>query len=221
MSPTVFFATAASGCPSHNALKSCSAPAELIAARKLEIATQAASEGGKPLKDSITEVERGIDGILNCIEVLRTEAGHVIPMGLNATSQNRVAFTQYEPIGVVAAVSAFNHPFNLIVHQVVPAIAVSAPVIVKPAANTPLSCRTLLQILAEAGLPTGWAQMVLPTDNAVTGKSGLRPAGGFLQFHRLGGRRLDVALDPGTRHSLRAGAWWRGAGDPRSGRRSR
>ena len=100
--------------------------AELIAARKVEIATQAASEGGKPLKDSITEVERGIDGILNCIEVLRTEGGHVIPMGLNATSANRVAFTQYEPLGVVAAVSAFNHPFNLIVHQVVPAIAVSA-----------------------------------------------------------------------------------------------
>jgi acyl-CoA reductase-like NAD-dependent aldehyde dehydrogenase len=127
--------------------------ADLIDERKVEIATQAASEGGKPLKDSITEVERGIDGILNCIEVLRTECGHVIPMGLNATSANRVAFTQYEPIGVVAAVSAFNHPFNLIVHQVVPAIAVSAPVIVKPAANTPLSCRTLLDILARPACP--------------------------------------------------------------------
>lgn len=116
--------------------------ATLITKRKVEIALQAASEGGKPLKDSIAEVERGIDGIHGCIEVLRTEGGHVIPMGLNATSANRVAFTQYEPIGVVVAVSAFNHPFNLIVHQVVPAIAVSAPVIVKPARNTPLSCKT-------------------------------------------------------------------------------
>ena len=181
--------------------------AELIAARKLEIATQAASEGGKPLKDSITEVERGIDGILNCIEVLRTEGGHVIPMGLNATSQNRVAFTQYEPIGVVAAVSAFNHPFNLIVHQVVPAIAVSAPVIVKPAANTPLSCQTLLQILAEAGLPTGWAQMVLPTDNAVTGRLVSDPRVGFFSFigSAAVGWMLRSTLAPGTRCALEHG----------------
>jgi acyl-CoA reductase-like NAD-dependent aldehyde dehydrogenase len=50
-----------------------------------------------------------------------------------------MAFTRLEPIGVVVAVSAFNHPLNLIVHQVAPAIAVGCPVIVKPAAATPLS----------------------------------------------------------------------------------
>jgi acyl-CoA reductase-like NAD-dependent aldehyde dehydrogenase len=181
--------------------------AELISTRKVQIATQAANEGGKPLKDSITEVERGIDGILNCIEVLRTEAGHVVPMGLNATSANRVAFTQYEPIGVVAAVSAFNHPFNLIVHQVIPAIAVSAPVIVKPAANTPLSCQTLLDILAEAGLPKGWAQMVLPTENAITGKLVSDPRVGFFSFigSAAVGWMLRSTLAPGTRCALEHG----------------
>ncbi|MGE8064503.1 aldehyde dehydrogenase family protein [Pseudomonas sp. NPDC089569] len=181
--------------------------AELVSARKVEIATQAASEGGKPLKDSLAEVERGIDGILNCIEVLRTEGGHVIPMGVNAASANRVAFTQFEPIGVVAAVSAFNHPFNLIVHQVVPAIAVSAPVIVKPAANTPLSCRTLLDIFTEAGLPEGWAQMVLPTDNAITGKLVSDPRVGFFSFigSAAVGWMLRSTLAPGTRCALEHG----------------
>lgn len=181
--------------------------AELIRLRKLELATQAASEGGKPLRDSITEVERGIDGILNCIEVLRNDGGHVIPMGLNATSANRVAFTQYEPIGVVVAVSAFNHPFNLIVHQVVPAIAVSAPVVVKPAANTPLSCKALLDILTEAGLPEGWAQMVLPVDNALTGKLVADPRVGFFTFIGSApvGWMLRSTLAPGARCALEHG----------------
>lgn len=180
---------------------------QLISSRKVEIATQAASEGGKPLKDSIAEVERGIDGILSCIEVLRTEAGHVIPMGLNATSSNRVAFTQFEPIGVVAAVSAFNHPFNLIVHQVVPAIAVSAPVIVKPAANTPLSCKALIDVLKEAGLPDGWAQMVVPDDNLVTGKLVSDPRVGFFTFigSAAVGWMLRSTLAPGTRCALEHG----------------
>ncbi|SPO55751.1 NAD-dependent aldehyde dehydrogenase [Pseudomonas sp. JV551A1] len=181
--------------------------ATLISERKVEIATQAASEGGKPLKDSITEVERGIDGIRGCIEVLRTEGGHVIPMGLNATSANRVAFTQYEPIGVVVAVSAFNHPFNLIVHQVVPAIAVSAPVIVKPARNTPLSCKTLVDILYEAGLPEGWAQMVLPTNNEITTNLVADPRVGFFTFIGSAnvGWMLRSKLAPGARCALEHG----------------
>ena len=56
-------------------------------------------------------------------------------MNLNAASANRMAYTLREPIGVVIAVSVFNHPLNLIVHQVIPAVAVGCPVIVKPAAS--------------------------------------------------------------------------------------
>ena len=97
--------------------------AALITERREAIARQAAHEGGKPYKDSLVEFDRGIDGIASCVEVLRTEAGHVVPMGLNATSAGRVAFTQHEPIGVVVGVSAFNHPFNLVVHQLAPAVA--------------------------------------------------------------------------------------------------
>ena len=98
---------------------------------------------------------RAIDGVLHCAELLRSEAGHVVPMGVNAASAGRIAFTQHEPIGVVVAVSAFNHPLNLIVHQVGPAIAAGCPVIVKPATDTPLSCLRFVAILREAGLPHG------------------------------------------------------------------
>ena len=121
--------------------------AQLIRERRDTIAVSAAREGGKPLIDSLVEVDRAADGVECCIEELRSSAGNVIPMQVDQNSASRVAFTQYEPIGVVVAVSAFNHPFNLIVHQVAPAIAAGCPVIVKPAESTPLSCKVFIEIL--------------------------------------------------------------------------
>ena len=91
------------------------------------LATESAREGGKPLIDSRVEVARAIDGVKNCAEVMRSDTGKEIAMGINAASSNRLAFTSKEPIGVVVAVSAFNHPLNLIVHQVGPAIAAGCP----------------------------------------------------------------------------------------------
>ena len=69
-----------------------------------------AQEGGKPLVDAIVETSRAIDGVRNAAEELRNFAGRAIPMGLTAASTGRWAFTIKEPIGVVVALSAFNHP---------------------------------------------------------------------------------------------------------------
>jgi len=170
------------------------------------LALGAAREGGKPLVDSRVEVRRAIDGIVSCAEVLRTDGGGVVPMDLNAASKDRIAFTQHEPIGVVAAVSAFNHPVNLIVHQVGPAVAAGCPFIVKPAADTPLSCFRVVKLLHEAGLPEEWGQALLAereeserlvTDSRV----------GFFSF--IGSARVGWALRaklaPGTRCSLEHG----------------
>jgi acyl-CoA reductase-like NAD-dependent aldehyde dehydrogenase len=73
--------------------------------RAESLALEAAREGGKPLTDSRVEVARAIDGVLNCAELLRSEAGQVIPMNLNGASMGRIAFMQREPIGVVVAVN--------------------------------------------------------------------------------------------------------------------
>jgi acyl-CoA reductase-like NAD-dependent aldehyde dehydrogenase len=88
-------------------------------------------------------------------------------MGVTASSANRIAVTRSEPIGVVLALSAFNHPLNLIVHQVGPAIAAGCPVIVKPARDTALSCLRFVRILREAGLPDEWCQAVVTTGHDV------------------------------------------------------
>ena len=138
--------------------------AVIMQSRFDELAIEAAREGGKPLVDSKVEVARAIDGIKNCIEVMRSHHGTEIPMSRNAASMNRLAFTTHEPIGVVAAVSAFNHPLNLAVHQIGPAIAAGCPVIIKPAEDTPLSCFRLIEILHEAGLPSQWCQGIVTSD---------------------------------------------------------
>ena len=111
--------------------------AGLLEQRQQAFAKLIAQEGGKPLTDALVEAARAVDGLRNAAEELRNFAGREIPMGLTPASDGRWAFTTKEPIGVVAAISAFNHPLNLIVHQVAPAIAVGCPVIVKPAAPTP------------------------------------------------------------------------------------
>jgi acyl-CoA reductase-like NAD-dependent aldehyde dehydrogenase len=122
-------------------------------------------------------------------------------------SVDRRAFTIVEPIGVVAAISAFNHPLNLIVHQVVPAIAVGCPVIVKPAPTTPLSCIDFVGLLHEAGLPPDWCQTFLPETNDLAEAFATDPRISFLSF--IGSSRvgwhLRSKLPPGTRCALEHG----------------
>ncbi len=126
-----------------------------------ELTQLAASEGGKPYQDSKIEVLRAINGVQLAIEYIGQIKGEQIPMGMTAASLNRMAFTMPEPIGVVLSISAFNHPLNLAVHQIIPAFAVGCPVLFKPASSTPLSAIELVKMMKEAGLPDDWLQLVI------------------------------------------------------------
>jgi acyl-CoA reductase-like NAD-dependent aldehyde dehydrogenase len=123
----------------------------LMRGRVEALTRTAAQEGGKPWRDSEVEVHRAINGVQLAREEIARLTGTQIPMGITASSMNRLAFTMREPIGVVASVSAFNHPLNLIVHQTVTAFAAGCPVIVKPASTTPRSCLLFAELLREAG----------------------------------------------------------------------
>ncbi|MFQ5634552.1 MAG: aldehyde dehydrogenase family protein [Gammaproteobacteria bacterium] len=181
--------------------------AESMRAEADELAQLAAAEGGKPLADSIVEVTRAIDGVHLCIETLRGHAGQVIPIGTTEATTGRVAFTTREPVGVVVAVSAFNHPLNLIVHQVAPAIATGCPVIVKPAADTPLSCLRFVQMIRDAGLPDGWCQAIITDDNETAESLVTDERVGFFSFigSARGGWMLRAKLAPGVRCALEHG----------------
>ena len=171
-----------------------------------EIVKDAAMEGGEPLIDTKAEITRAINGIKVAIEELGNMRGSEIPMGLNAASQNRMAFTFREPIGVVIAICAFNHPFNLAVHQLIPAVAVGCPVIIKPASTTPLSAINLLNALYESGLPKEWAQLAL-VDNKIAEKIVTDERVDYLTFIGSGGVGwyLRSKLSPGTRCALEHG----------------
>lgn len=172
-----------------------------------QLAMTIAREGGKPLVDARAETIRAADSVRACVDVLRTQHGSEIPMRLNAASSHHMAYTTLEPAGPVVAISAFNHPLNLIVHQVATAIAAGCPVIAKPAERTPMSCFQFARMLHDSGLPDGWCQVVVPTDHALTQKLATDPRVAFLTFIGSAkiGWMLRSKLPPGTRCALEHG----------------
>lgn len=180
--------------------------AEIMAERRDHLAMQVAAEGGKPLIDARVEVDRAINGIELCIHEIGALKGTEIPMGLTRAGDGHTAWTTREPIGVVVAVSAFNHPLNLIVHQVAPAVATGCPVIVKPAGDTPLSCFEFIDILHEAGLPAEWARAVM-TPRDVSEKLVSDARVNFFSFIGSAGVgwSLRSKLAPGARCALEHG----------------
>ncbi len=181
--------------------------AVFIDAEADDFALLIAQEGGKPLTDARVEVARAIDGIgLAIKELSRVMRGEEIPMGQTPAATGRTALTTYEPIGVVVAISAFNHPLNLIVHQVVPAIAVGCPVIIKPALTTPLNCIRVVELVYEAGLSEEWCQYIVG-DNDVAEKLVTDSRIDFFTFVGSAkvGWMLRSKLAPGVRCALEHG----------------
>ncbi len=179
---------------------------KIMSSQVEELTILCASEGGKPYIDSKVEIQRAINGIKIAIEHLSVYEGKEIAMGHTLSSANRMAYTFKEPIGVVAAISAFNHPFNLAVHQVIPALAVGCPVIIRPATQTPMSAIRLVEILEEAGLPKGWAQAVV-CDRKGGELLATSPKTNFLTFIGSGpvGWYLNSKVSQGTRVALEHG----------------
>jgi acyl-CoA reductase-like NAD-dependent aldehyde dehydrogenase len=164
-----------------------------------DYATLIAMEGGKPLQDARIEARRAVQSIQSTSAALYQWHGTEIPMGLTAATQERWAITRREPRGLVLAISAFNHPLNLIVHQVIPALAVGCPVLIKPSMKAPLSCQRFVRLLKDCGLPEGWCQQLL-IDEALTEKLVGDPRIAVLSFigSAAVGWKLRRQLAPGT-----------------------
>ena len=195
------------GClPAHERIVILQKLSELVANEHEDFARLIANEGGKPIRDARVEVTRAIDGIRIAIAEIQNIEGYEVPMDLTAAGAGRTAFTIMEPIGVVVAVSAFNHPLNLSIHQVIPAIATGCPVIIKPASVTPLCALRLAELIKEAGLPEGWVQVAL-TNRENSEKLVTDPRVGFFSF--IGSAKvgwyLKSKLAPGTRCALEHG----------------
>jgi acyl-CoA reductase-like NAD-dependent aldehyde dehydrogenase len=180
--------------------------AKLLNAKHEDFAMLIANEGGKPIRDARVEVTRAVGGIHIAIGEMQNIKGEEIPMDLSMAGIGRKAFTILEPIGVVVAISAFNHPLNLAIHQIIPAIATGCPVIIKPSMMTPLCCLHLVELITEAGLADGWVQVAL-TSRENSEKLATDPRVAFFSF--IGSAKvgwyLKSKLASGTRCALEHG----------------
>ncbi|HXF47135.1 MAG TPA: phosphonoacetaldehyde dehydrogenase, partial [Burkholderiaceae bacterium] len=127
---------------------------ELIAARRDEIARAITLESGLCLKDTLYEVGRACDVLLFAAQQALVDDGQIFSCDLTAHGKRRKVYTLREPLlGVIAAITPFNHPLNQVVHKVAPAVATNNRIVVKPSEKTPLAALLLADVLYEAGLP--------------------------------------------------------------------
>ncbi|GAA1516847.1 aldehyde dehydrogenase family protein [Streptomyces albidochromogenes] len=133
--------------------------------RTEEIAQLISAENGKPIKWARGEVGRAVSVFrFAAEEARRFNGGEAQRLDTDAGGVGRLALTRRFPRGTVLGIAPFNFPLNLCAHKVAPAIAVGAPIILKPAPATPLSGLILGELLAETDLPAGsWS--VLPVAN--------------------------------------------------------
>ncbi|NIA24400.1 MAG: aldehyde dehydrogenase family protein [Gammaproteobacteria bacterium] len=133
---------------------------ELLRGRVHEFGELIAAESGKPIRTATAEALRAVDTLTFSAATARTFTGEMIPMEASGVGEGKIGFVMRVPIGVVAAISPFNFPLNLVAHKVGPAIAAGCPVVLKPASVTPLSGIALVELLIEAGLPPDWITVV-------------------------------------------------------------
>lgn len=132
---------------------------DIFRRRRDELAEILICEAGKVVKDAYAEIDRGIQTFLASAEEAKRIGGELVPLGLGP-GDNRMAFVMRVPVGVVAAITPFNYPFNLTAHKVGPALAAGNAVVLKPAQATPIIACVMTDILTEAGLPPGYLNVV-------------------------------------------------------------
>lgn len=143
--------------------------ARRLAERADEVARLISGENGKPIFWARGEVNRAISTFRIAAEETRRFSGDVQRLDTEPAAQGRLAYISRVPHGPVLAITPFNFPLNLVAHKVAPAIAVGAPIIVKPAPATPLSALVLGELLAETDLPEGmFSVLPVPNERAVT-----------------------------------------------------
>ncbi|MEY9979899.1 aldehyde dehydrogenase family protein [Lysinibacillus sp. RC79] len=144
--------------------------ASLLEARAEEAAELIALEAAKPISTAKAEVQRTIQTYKFAAEEAKRIHGETIPVDAAPGGDGRIAYTVREPLGIVAAITPFNFPMNLVAHKVGPAIASGNTVVLKPASQTPLTSYFIGELLVEAGLPKGALNIVTGAGSLIGNK---------------------------------------------------
>ncbi|ALE07699.1 aldehyde dehydrogenase [Arthrobacter sp. ERGS1:01] len=202
-----------------------------IEGRSEEFAQTIVAESGKTIRQARKEVLRAVNTLRLSAAEARRNAGEVIPFDSYEGSENRTGWYSREPLGIIAAITPFNDPLNLVAHKIGPAIAGGNAVILKPSALTPLSAQLLTEALLDAGLPpevltivhgdrevaesiirSREVRMVSFTGGFSTGESIARAAGLKKLSMDLGGNAPVIVMADADLHdaveSCVSGAFW-------------
>ncbi|WLR50423.1 aldehyde dehydrogenase family protein [Bacillus tianshenii] len=139
--------------PVHQRITILNKVAQLLEERQEEFARTISREGSKTINEARGEVKRSIETLRISAEEARRIRGETIPFSQMPGSENRIGYYYRFPVGVIAAITPFNDPLNLVAHKIGPAIASGNAVIIKPASATPLSALKLAELFVEAGIP--------------------------------------------------------------------
>ncbi len=120
-------------------------------------------ESAKPIRYALAEVDRAAQTFLVAAEEAKRLPKEYMSIDWTPAGNKKEGLVKYFPSGLVAGITPFNFPINLVAHKVAPAIAAGCPIILKPASSTPLSSLELAKIIAKTNLPAG-AFSVLPMD---------------------------------------------------------
>jgi putative phosphonoacetaldehyde dehydrogenase len=141
----------------------------ILEERREEFARLITAESGLCLRDTMYETGRALDVLrFAAMEALKDD-GQIFSCDISPEGKSRKIFTTREPLSLVVAITPFNHPLNQVAHKVAPAIAVGAPIILKPSEKTPLTALRFAELLFEAGLPPRMLSVLLgPTEEIAT-----------------------------------------------------
>lgn len=127
--------------------------------KRQEFAELLTLEVGKPINESLVEVDRSIETLKLAAEEAKRIYGESVPLDAGLNGKGFFAFTQRMPLGVVVAIAPFNYPLNLTTHKIAPAIACKNTVIVKPPSEAPLTVMKFCELLNEE-FPDGVVNVV-------------------------------------------------------------
>jgi glyceraldehyde-3-phosphate dehydrogenase (NADP+) len=143
--------------------------ASIIEKRKEEISKILCLEAGKPIQSSRGEVTRAVCTLTIAAEEAKRLSGETLPLDITPEAGNRLGIVRRFPRGLIAGISPFNFPLNLVCHKVAPALASGNTILIKPATSTPVSALLLGEILMEAGCIPGSIN-ILPCSATVAEK---------------------------------------------------
>jgi acyl-CoA reductase-like NAD-dependent aldehyde dehydrogenase len=153
--------------PAHRRSEILGRASALIRQRKEDLARTIAAEAGKALKFARAEVDRGASTFTIAAEEAKRLHGETVPLDAVPAGEGYFGFWVRRPVGVIAAISPFNFPLNLVAHKVAPALAAGNSLVLKPASTTPITAVKLCEILSEAGLPAGAINLVVGSGRTV------------------------------------------------------